>query len=111
MVYQGMMAVNAPTQMASDEAQALAEMLPDSGSSPEALLEDQANADLVRKLLEQLPQRQRQILTYRFGLDGYEGPPRTLKQVGAMVGLTRERVRQLEKQALARLQELLEEML
>ncbi|KPK83212.1 MAG: hypothetical protein AMJ81_08505 [Phycisphaerae bacterium SM23_33] len=111
MVYQGIMAVNAPTQMASDEAQALAEMLADEQPDPGSFFQDDGNAALVRKLLEQLPERERNILIYRFGLDGYEGPPRTLKQVGVLIGLTRERVRQLEKQALAKLQELLKEML
>ncbi len=111
MVYQGIMAVNAPTQMAGDEAQVLAEMLPDLRSSPETFFEDEGNVAMVRKLLEQLPERERRILIFRFGLDGHEGPSRTLKQVGAMIGLTRERVRQLEKQALAKLQGLLEQQL
>lgn len=110
MVYQGIMAVNAPTQMATGESQALAEMLPDVHLSPEALLEDEGNAAMVRKMLERLPEREQKILTFRFGLDGYEGPPRTLKEVGALVGLTRERVRQLEKEALAKLQVLLDEL-
>jgi len=111
MVQQGMMAVNAPTQIASDEAQALAEMLPGEQASPSEFFEDAGNVAIVRKLLDQLPERERKILTFRFGLDGYEGPPRTLKQVGKMVGLTRERVRQLEKQALAKLQQMLEDEL
>jgi len=111
MVHQGIMAVNAPTQMVGDEAQSLAEILPDVSSEPQKLFEDEGNAALVEKLLEQLPERERNILTYRFGLDGHEGPPRTYKEVGAMVGLTRERVRQLGNQALAKLQGLLEEML
>ena len=111
MVQQGIMAVNAPTQMAGEEAQALAEMLPDEQADPSRFFEDEGNAVIVRKLLEQLPERERKILIYRFGLDGHKGPQRTLKEVGKMVGLTRERVRQLEKQALARLAELIEEMI
>ncbi len=111
MVQQGIMAVTAPTQMAGEEAQTLAEMLPGESSPQERLFEDEGNAALVGSLLERLPERERKILIYRFGLDGYEGPPRTLKQVGAMVGLTRERVRQLEKEALAKLQGLLDEVL
>ena len=109
MVFQGIQAVNAPTQMATDEAQALAEMLPNEQPGPQDFFEDQGNAQVVRKLLDQLPQRERQILIYRFGLDGHQGPPRTLKQVGQLIGLTRERVRQLEKEALAKLHELIEE--
>jgi len=86
-------------------------MLPGEQASPSEFFEDAGNVAIVRKLLDQLPERERKILTFRFGLDGYEGPPRTLKQVGKMVGLTRERVRQLEKQALAKLQQMLEDEL
>ncbi len=107
MIAQGIKAVNSPTQMASEESQALGEML-DSQPGGE-FFEDQGNAALVREVVSQLPQRERKILTYRFGLDGYQGPPRTLKQVGVMIGLTRERVRQLEKGALTKLHELMED--
>ncbi|TFC31452.1 sigma-70 family RNA polymerase sigma factor [Cryobacterium sp. MDB1-18-2] len=49
--------------------------------------------------LRQLPPREQAILTARFGLDGDE--PHTLEQVAALQGVTRERVRQIEKRALA----------
>ena len=111
MVHQGLVAVNSPTQLATDEGQALAEMLPDEQSDPSRFFEDAGNTAMVRKLLEKLPDRERKILEYRFALDGWDGPPRTLKEVGVLVGLTRERVRQLEKEALAKLQVLLEEEL
>jgi RNA polymerase primary sigma factor len=54
----------------------------------------------VRKALDALPERERRILELRFG---FEGDPWTLESIGAELGLTRERVRQLEGQALARL--------
>jgi RNA polymerase primary sigma factor len=54
----------------------------------------------VRKALDALPLRERRILELRFG---FEGDPWTLEAIGAELGLTRERVRQLEGQALARL--------
>ena len=111
MVSQGLQAVNAPTQMAGEEAQAMAEMIPDFGADPQAFFEDQGNAALARALLEKLPERERQILVYRFGLDGHDGPLRTFKEIGKLVGLTRERTRQLEIEALAKLKGLLNEML
>jgi RNA polymerase sigma factor (sigma-70 family) len=55
----------------------------------------------VRVALDCLPERERQVITLRFGLE--DGEPKTLEQVGRRVGLTRERVRQLEEQALRRL--------
>jgi len=110
MICQGIIAVNSPTQLPSDESQTMAEMLAADQADPTALFEDEGNAAVVRKLLEQLPERQRDILTYRYGLDGHEGPQRTFKEVGKLVGLTRERARQLEKEALAHLQTIIDEM-
>ena len=54
----------------------------------------------LRRTLERLPERDRRILELRFG---FEGRPQTLEAIGHEVGLTRERVRQLEEQALTRL--------
>jgi RNA polymerase primary sigma factor len=54
----------------------------------------------VRKALDALPERERRILELRFG---FEGEPWTLEAIGNELDLTRERVRQLEGQALARL--------
>jgi RNA polymerase sigma factor (sigma-70 family) len=50
-------------------------------------------------LLSHLPDRLRQVLLARYGLDGH--PPRSLRQLGAQLGLSHERVRQLEQDALA----------
>ena len=54
----------------------------------------------VRRALDALPERERRILELRFG---FEGEPWTLEAIGHELGLTRERVRQLEGQALSRL--------
>jgi RNA polymerase primary sigma factor len=59
----------------------------------------------VRKALAALPERERRILELRFG---FEGDPWTLEAIGHELGLTRERVRQLEGQALQRLSALRE---
>ncbi len=77
------------------------------------LFADQSSADpsdeaadsyrrlLVRKAVARLPEREAHIVTLRFGFDG---EPQSLEAIGKEVGLTRERVRQLETQAFARLQ-------
>ena len=49
--------------------------------------------------LSQLPHRLRLVIVARYGLDGH--PPRTLRQLGAQLGLSRERIRQLQQDALA----------
>ncbi|BDX05546.1 hypothetical protein MACH26_10670 [Planctobacterium marinum] len=55
--------------------------------------------------LGELNPKQREVLARRFGLLGYE--PSTLEDVGAEIGLTRERVRQIQVEALRRLREIL----
>ena len=55
----------------------------------------------VRRALDALPERERQMLVLRFGLDS--GTPRTLEEVGAVMGFSRERARQVERDALAAL--------
>jgi len=110
-IQQAISAVNSPTQMSSDETAAMSEMLTDENTpAPESPAMEEANVETIRNLLHHLDEREQKIITLRYGLDGYEGPQRTLKEVGKMIGLTRERVRQLEKQALATLQRLVEEI-
>jgi RNA polymerase primary sigma factor len=57
--------------------------------------------EYIAHALEELNDRERQVLVMRFGLD--DGKVRTLEEVGAHFGVTRERVRQLETKALAKL--------
>jgi RNA polymerase primary sigma factor len=58
----------------------------------------------VRKALDALPDRERQVLELRYGLSG--GEPLTLEEVGRMFGVTRERIRQIENNTLKKLQRL-----
>jgi RNA polymerase sigma factor (sigma-70 family) len=62
------------------------------------ILEYQALAEELRALVDQLPEREALILTLRYGLN--DGRTRTYQEIGNVLGLTRERVRQLERQAL-----------
>jgi RNA polymerase primary sigma factor len=71
-----------------------------------ALAPHEQSAEHARKrelagALEQLNPRMRRVLSLRFGLDGE--PPQTLEEVGTQLGITRERVRQLETRALREL--------
>ena len=73
-------------------------------TDPEEAAGDVMRTEAVRRALERLPDRQRQIVELRFGLDRQ---PISLEAIGRELGLTRERVRQLEAEALRRLESLL----
>ena len=77
----------------------------------EPLPEDEVHVQLRRQVLLDallsLPDREREVVTLRYGIDGNE--PRTLEEIGRRLGLTRERVRQIELDSLRRLS-LLREM-
>jgi len=57
--------------------------------------------ETLHRALAQLPDREREIVRLRYGLGGEE--PKSLEEIGRRLGLTRERVRQIEGQALERL--------
>ena len=86
----------------SATGQALTEGLPDPKTRPpeEALLDESELTRLVG-LLDDLDERESKILRLRYGLDGEE--PLTLKQIGVRIRLTRERVRQIECEALIKI--------
>jgi RNA polymerase primary sigma factor len=91
-----------PTTDLSDSHWSLGEMVPDErNKGPEDELVDNDNLKHVFRLLESMDPREATILKMRFGLD--DGQPRTLKEIGEALGLTRERVRQIESEALTRL--------
>jgi RNA polymerase nonessential primary-like sigma factor len=80
----------------------LFEAVPDENATDPADALQHGELDVrVERLLSQLSERHQEVLMRRFGLRGY--PPATLEEVGREIGLTRERVRQLQIEALARL--------
>jgi RNA polymerase sigma factor (sigma-70 family) len=68
---------------------------------PEEEAADSFRRTAVRRAVAKLPERQRRILELRFGFDGES---ESLEKIGKELGITRERVRQLEREALARLE-------
>lgn len=75
-------------------------------SDPAEILQDTDLKGSMDSWLDQLTEKQREVVTRRFGLRGYEMS--TLEEVGREIGLTRERVRQIQVEALKRLRDILE---
>jgi RNA polymerase nonessential primary-like sigma factor len=94
------------TPLGGDNDKALLDVLADDDSvGPDYQVQDEDISNSVVKWLNELNTKQREVLARRFGLLGYE--PSTLEDVGAEIGLTRERVRQIQVEALKRLRDLL----
>ena len=91
----------------ADAGWSLGEMvMDDRARSPEDELVENDNLKHIMGQLDTMDQREATVLRLRFGLDNED--PRTLKEIGETLGLTRERVRQIETEALAKLAESLE---
>lgn len=94
------------TPIGSENDKALLDIIADEkGHGPEEDLQDSDIKCNIVRWLEELNPKQREVLARRFGLMGYE--PSTLEDVGAEIGLTRERVRQIQVEALRRLRDML----
>ncbi|MCP4279136.1 MAG: RNA polymerase sigma factor RpoS [Alteromonas sp.] len=94
------------TPIGGENDKALLDIIADEKEfSPEESLQDSDIKSNIVTWLEELNPKQREVLARRFGLMGYE--PSTLEDVGAEIGLTRERVRQIQVEALRRLRDML----
>ena len=71
------------------------------GPTTDGALDVADRRQTVRAILKQLPEREQEVIALRFGLD--DGEPKTLEQISKHIGLTRERVRQIQEQSLRRL--------
>jgi len=88
----------------SEAGWSIDEMLMDNrAKTPDNEMVETDDLKQVMVLLEKMDKREATVLRMRFGLD--EAEPKTLKEIGESLGLTRERVRQIESEALAKLNE------
>ena len=71
-------------------------------------MSDKNISGILRALIGELPYREMKILTHRFGLDGEDA--QTLEAIGHRFGITRERIRQLQNVALAKLRIMLDQL-
>jgi RNA polymerase primary sigma factor len=98
-------AVNTPTQSGSADGElTINDLVQDMNTpTPDEAVLDMDNIRHLMDLLENIDEREATILRLRYGLGGDE--PMTLKEIGMRIGLTRERVRQIEHEALRKLRD------
>jgi RNA polymerase primary sigma factor len=98
-------AFHSPTQSGSDDGEVtINELVMDvRNPMPDESVISTDELSQLSKLLEDVDERSAKILRLRYGLDGNE--PMTLKEIGEAIGLTRERVRQIEHETLRRLRD------
>jgi RNA polymerase primary sigma factor len=100
--------VSLDAPIGDDAAERVSEIVADpNAAAPFDRLVQETDTQLVREVLGTLDQRESKILAMRFGLN--DGRQRTLEEVGAHLGVTRERIRQIQEQALKKLREKMEE--
>ena len=94
--------VSLDSPIGDENSASVSEVVADSNAAApfDQLVHDTDN-ELVREVLATLDARESRILAMRFGLDN--GNPKTLEEVGERIGVTRERVRQIQEQALQKL--------
>jgi RNA polymerase primary sigma factor len=83
------------------EESAFGDLLPAEGPAPEDIVHVSLREEMLRRALEELPDRERRVVQLRYGIDG--GEPTPLREIGRQLGITPERVRQIESKALGRL--------
>ncbi|MEC8011302.1 MAG: RNA polymerase sigma factor RpoS [Pseudomonadota bacterium] len=95
------------TPIGYDSEKSMLDTIADQNSSdPAEVLQDDNLKSNIDNWLDELSEKQREVVARRFGLRGFEMS--TLEEVGREIGLTRERVRQIQVEALRRLREIME---
>ncbi len=90
----------------SEDSSKIADFIVDEATiAPENRVSQENLFDDIRKMLNQLSQKERDVLILRYGLDN-NGAKKTLDEIGSQYGVSRERIRQIENRAIAKLKKL-----
>ena len=100
-ISQDMVNLDSAIKSDDDSSSTFSEFIEDPSKGPEEEVLGESLKSEVRELLNTLSDKERMILTMRYGLDGNK--PMSLKEIGLKFGLTKERIRQIEKRSLEKL--------
>lgn len=102
---QSTISIDTPTGQKDDSNKIIDYIVDESTLAPESLVSQESLLDDIKGMLEQLSQKERDVLILRFGLNN-DGNKKTLDEIGTIYGVSRERIRQIENRAISKLKKL-----
>lgn len=97
--------IDTPTNQKEDANKIIDYIVDESTISPDSRVNDENLLEDTRQILDQLSQKERDILILRYGLDS-DGNKKTLEEIGAIYNVSRERIRQIENRAISKLKKI-----
>ena len=102
---QSTISIDTPTGQKDDSNKIIDYIVDESTLAPETLVSQESLLDDIKGMLEQLSQKERDVLILRFGLNN-NGNKKTLDEIGTIYGVSSERIRQIENRAISKLKKL-----
>jgi len=102
---QSTISIDTPTNQKEDANKIIDYIVDESSISPDTIVSEENLLEDTRHILDQLSQRERDILILRYGLDS-DGNKKTLEEIGSLYNVSRERIRQIESRAISKLKKL-----
>ena len=102
---QSTISLDTPTGQKDDSNKIIDYIVDESTIAPDSLVSQESMLDDIKGMLEQLSQKERDVLILRFGLNN-DGNKKTLDEIGSIYGVSRERIRQIENRAISKLKKL-----
>ena len=102
---QSTISIDTPTGQKDDSNKIIDYIVDESTIAPESLVSQESMLDDIKEMLDQLSQKERDVLILRFGLNN-DGNKKTLDEIGSIYGVSRERIRQIENRAISKLKKL-----
>ncbi|MBR5555595.1 sigma-70 family RNA polymerase sigma factor [bacterium] len=102
---QSTISMETPASSSEDSSKIADFIVDDSTITPDSRVSQENLFDDIRKMLSQLSPKERDVLILRYGLDS-NGTKKTLDEIGSQYGVSRERIRQIENRAIAKLKKL-----
>ena len=102
---QSTISIDTPTGQKEDANKIIDYIVDESTLAPESLVSQESLLDDIKGMLEELSQKERDVVIMRFGLNN-DGNKKTLDEIGNFYGVSRERIRQIENRAISKLKKL-----